>query len=671
MFNSGVMMNKWPDEGMKASDLLKMQHHIMIDARIMNSKGFQLYYNNWVINDLYEDKKMFAQSLKSENLEIPANCKAIVPFMCVNYEDYGSTIKDIGGTWIYITNNTEKAESLRKIFKIVGIPLRIYRMDEEGRLQNYSPLNYKKAYEGKAQKKDFTRDRCSIIKEERVKRTFELPSKIYPVTKVVYRSETVPSKMDLVYDSCHQMIRLEDEFISNPQSITYQTSLSGMQAKIYQKSWLQISYFKDKVEKMINNPVIFEGICWPKDMLYDKNGEFVGILVPKAEGYQLKQDIMSQVGIESHFPMWDRRDLTHLAKTILEKIVFLQERNVIFGLINPSAIFVKDADHVYFADMDTYQIEGYPILNYERVMQAPELLDVDNSLRLYSKQQDNYEIAMLLFMILMPGKFPYNKGKNTDISESIKKMMFAFRYGEGQTSEHGAREYFGLWRFVWSHLGNELKKAFYYTFQYGQPYSLPEKRKYASFWLMKIQELEKELANPYDKESLRIFPRTFKRYNGTKTIRCIKCGIEHPSFYYKYPEKQICNSCLGQPSETHFICRSCQKTYYYDFSTLFKYEKLVESKNFKMPTHCPYCRSDKERCKGECGKMVPSYRLNKNGMCPECAKKARERVVKSFKCRDCGCWIELTQGQVEFYERKSMNLPVRCDICRNMRNNRY
>ena len=37
---------------------------------------------------------------------------------------------------------------------------------------------------------------------------------------------------------------------------------------------------------------------------------------------------------------------------------------MILGLINPGAIFVKDKDHVYFAEMDTYQIEGYPILSY-------------------------------------------------------------------------------------------------------------------------------------------------------------------------------------------------------------------------------------------------------------------------------------------------------------------
>ncbi len=134
------------------------------------------------------------------------------------------------------------------------------------------------------------------------------------------------------------------------------------------------------------------------------------------------------------------------------------------------------------------------------------------------------------------------------------------------------------------------------------------------------------------------------------------------SYYYRYPAKKICNSCLGQPSDTHFECRTCHRTYYYDFSTLFKYERLVEQRNFSMPTHCPYCRMDKEQCKGLCGKMVPSYRLNKDGLCPDCAKVLRNRIVKRYPCCDCGKMIELTQGQVDSFNEKSYSLPKRRPI---------
>lgn len=426
--------------------------------------------------------------------------------------------------------------------------------------------------------------------------------------------------------------------------------------------------FEDKAKRMVEKAIKYEGICWPTDILHNAEGEFVGILVPASDGYQLKQQLMSQQGLETYFPEWDRKKLTHLTKTILDKIIYLQDRNVLFGIVNSSAIFVKDENHVYFAEMDTYQIEGFPILSNEKVMQAPELQDSNDGMCLYTKQQDNYEIALLIFMILMPGKFPYNKGKNRNLSESVKRMNFAFRYGR-QGEEHGAKEYFGLWRFVWSHLGNDLKQAFYYTFQNGMPFSTPESRRDARFWLRKVSELENELSDPYDTESLKIFPRTFKRFSGTKTIKCIKCGIDHPDFYYRYPEKRICNSCLGQPSETHFVCKTCNKSFYYDFGTLFKYENLVETKQFSMPTHCPYCRSDKRKCK-RCGELVPTYRLNDEGLCFDCAKIVRNQISKRYYGK-CGHVIELTQGQVDFYMKKFGELPQRCEQCRAKRRNGY
>lgn len=682
MDNHDIKTAAWPEAGMDASDLLGMRYHIMMDAELIRLRSFQVFYSMWVMGNSSIGSSIFLQCLETENIHIPRNWESITVLTYKSFDDYVPVMKRIGSSWIYITNNSEKAEKIRQVARNTRVFIRIYGLDEEGRLTNYKPptnrrLSREEVSNVGNRNTESTNNQLMMTKRNNVSRdsgdrkdVYLLPENIYPIREIVYMGSSVPSKMDYVFDSINRPIRLENEFMSNPQSITYQTSLPDMQAKIYQKAWLQNSYFKDKAEKMLSKPIVHEGICWPTDLLHDKNGNFVGILVPKAEGLQLKQDLMSQAGLETHFPEWNRKDLTHLVKVILEKIVFLQERNVLFGLINPGAIFVKDVDHVYFAEMDTWQVEGYPILSYERVMQAPELLDAGSSLRLYTKQQDNYGVALLTFMLLMPGKFPYNKGNNRDIRDSIKKMTFAFQYGERDGGEHGAREYFGLWRFVWSHLGNDLKKAFYFTFQNGQPYSFPEKRKYAGFWLAKVRELEEELSDPYDKESLRLFPRTFKRYSGGKTIRCEKCGIDHPVFYYKYPEKKICNSCLGRPSGIHFVCRSCEKTYYYDYSTLFKYEKLVETKDFKMPTHCPYCRSDKERCT-ECGKMVPQYRLNQNGVCPDCAEAARKRVAETRKCKECGRWFELTQGELDSYERKSMQTPVRCEACRRKKRIRY
>ena len=655
--NSTGKTNIWPRAGVGAIDLLKSNYRIMISLDLLKTQGFRIFYGEWMHNASQREKQLlFISSLELGEIDINSMNESIKILQYTGCNDYVSFFRKIKkmGTWIYLTGDERKVERIITAAREASAFLRVYLLDEYGKIRNC--------------KLPAKTDQINSISTMPHADAFEMPSEIHPVKKVIRKTNYVPGKGGKVFDSNMKPVILGDEFISNPQSITYHTNITGLQAKIYQASWLTISYFEDKAKKMLSNPIRYDGICWPIDLLCNSEGEFVGILVPAAEGYQLKQQLMSQQGLAEHFPDWNRRNLVHLTNVILDKIVFLQDRNILFGLINPGAIFVKDEDHVYFAEMDTYQIEGYPILSHERVMQAPELQEANKGMRLYTKEQDNYGVALLVFMLLMPGKFPYNKGNNKDITESIRNMAFAFRYGR-QGEEHGAKEYFGSWRFVWSHLGNELKQAFFYTFQKGQLYSAPDKRRNARFWQKTVQALETELANPYDKESLQILPRTFKRYSGTKTIKCNKCGIEHPIFYYRYPEKKICNSCLGQPSETHFVCKSCKKSFYYDFGTLFKYEKLVETKSFSMPTHCPYCRSDRRKCVS-CGHFVPAYRLNDDGICYECAKAARERISKRYYCK-CGNQITLTQGQYDFYMKKFGRLPQKCDQCRANRHSVY
>lgn len=643
--------NTWPFAGVSATYLIKNNYHVIVTIDMLTTPNFQAFYLEWTKNKLLSEKnRIIIPSIELKDTFIPSLYKELYVFQHSGIYDYVSLLQNLKniGSLLFITGDDKKAEKVIKASRKSGTYVRVYGLDRDGKLRNYRPIEFDK--------------NTSHVD------AFTMPAQIVPIRRVTRKSQNTPKTSDIVYTSDGQPIKIGNEFMSNPQSITYQTDKLGMQAKIYQPQWLTISYFEDKAKRMLEKSIYCEGICWPTDILHNAEGEFVGILVPNAEGYQLKQQLMSQQGLETFFPEWDRKKLTHLAKTILDKIVYLHDRNILFGLVNPGAIFVKDENHVFFAEMDTYQIEGFPILSREKVMQAPELQDSNEEMHLYTKQQDNYEVALLIFMILLPGKFPYNKGKNKNISESVKNMNFAFRYGR-QGEEHGAREYFGLWRFVWSHLGNDLKQAFFYTFQNGKAFSTPEKRKDARFWQRKVYELEQELSNPYDAESLKIFPRTFKRFSGSKTITCIKCGIDHPDFYYRYPEKRICNSCLGQPSETHFVCKTCNKSFYYDLGTLFKYEKLIETKQFSMPTHCPYCRSDKRKCK-RCGELVPAYRLNDEGLCFDCSKIVRNQITKRYYGK-CGHLIELTQGQVDFHMKKFGNLPQRCEQCREKRRNGY
>ena len=636
----------WPQFGAKADELIGMDYNVLITQELLSQDGFKEFFSQWknivtTNNDIriytpymvIDDASILFLSDKLFVLKQKENC---------NYLNLIERIKE-RGKWLILTSEKYKAQNFIDASKKIGALVRVYGIGNDGKI-----INVKSLFSNKSNVND---------------NAFKMTDKVFPIVIYEKFNTSCPKIGDTVYTSKGKPITLIEEFISNAQSITYQTNIQGIQAKIYQTTWLSISYFYDKVKLMLSKNIKYEGICWPIDIIADAQGNFLGYITYAAEGYQLKQDIMSQQGLESNFPNWNRRNLTHLTTMILDKIVYLQEHNILFGLVNPATIFVKDENHIYFTEMDSYQIEGFSILSNEQMMKAPELqtsCDCDK-LYLYTQKQDYYEIALLVFMILMPGKFPYIKGNNKNISDSIKQMHFAFRYKK-DGEEHGAREYFGIWRFAWSHLGNDLKFSFYNTFQKGGLFSSPDKRKDAKYWRYKIESLEKELERPYDIESLRLFPRTFKRYTGSELIKCDKCGVEHPKFYFRYSNKKICNSCLGKPTDISFKCKTCGKEFFYDYATLLKYENLVETKNLSMPTHCPYCRSDKRLCVC-CQKKFPVYRLNEKNQCIDCAKIERNKVVKRYYGK-CNHIIELTQGEFDFYMRKFGNLPQKCEQCR-------
>ena len=48
-------------------------------------------------------------------------------------------------------------------------------------------------------------------------------------------------------------------------------------------------------------------------------------------------------------------------------------------------------------------------------------------------------------------------------------------------------------------------------------------------------------------------------------------------------------------------------------------------------------------------------------------KKRKNEAAMTLKCKDCGEEFTITVGEKEFYESKSLFLPVRCSSCRKNR----
>lgn len=641
---SGKSEVNWPQYGASPSILFNYPEiKVLIDGELICTRKFLAFIREWHANNniLSNRQAIFIPEFEynSISIDMQNTFNAIlvkeedlaIYHGIKNYEELFSQ-QNVIGPFLFLSQSIDKAKKVKNIAYKMHEKLRFYTLDDEGKLSGFA-------------ENTATRKQNDVPAEER----FKISTVITPyhsTRKLVQRSV---SKGTSVYDDHGNEVILLDEFMSNATSITYKTNQMDKYAKIYQPSALKTTYFEDKTNLMIQKPIKSQGIGWPISKLYDVTGCFVGTLIPQAEGIPLMQSVLGEEQLKSHFPNWNKKDLCDLTICILEHIKYLQDRHIFFGCLNPQSIFVKDKNHVSFVDMDCYQIEGYPCVSQNITFQPPELQLSGIRNRLYTQQTENYEIAELVFMLMMPGKIPYAREKDVGMAQSIANMKFPFSWS-GQPGNKEVDRPSGRWRFVWSHLGG-LKGDLYNTFMCGKDFNSPEKRKSVDFWLHEVRTLRKDLEHPYDVESLKLFPETFKRDAKTQFYRCQYCGIEYPKFYFyrKYFDTpyRICNSCLNTPSDKFFECIS---SYHTSADNKFIYSMKMAIFHHIATTQNP--------------------EWHKQLYCDEC-KHIRQQVYKELRCRNCGCRFDFTFGQKEDYDRRfgldKWRLPNYCPKCQKMR----
>lgn len=464
----------------------------------------------------------------------------------------------------------------------------------------------------------------------------------------------------VTYDSERNAVQIGKELFSHPNAITYSTDRPGISAKIFTGD--VNTFLEKKVERMLSRKIKHKGLCWPIDILRDNADNFIGYLLPEAEGNPLHLSIFKRARLQQLFPSWTKIDLCDLALNILEQIKYLHSCNILLGCINPAAIRIVDKDHVFFLDTDNFQIEGFPTLVHNLTFTPPELLG--RKIYLCTKENDNYGVALLLFMLLMPGKLPYTLGNGKTPEERILNSRFSFSFKD----EHGSYAMPSAWRFIWSHL-TPFKPLFYSTFKKGEKYFNPDERRTVDEWIGTLRYYRKDLELPFDSESLNLYPETFKRRDGDHFFSCSCCKVSHPEFYFFNPQSitgKICNGCIDKMSDISFTCQCCGKTYYYTNRTaLFHRMKRENDSDWRDQKYCSDCKNKTLKCQ-DCGKEIPYFRL-KNGRCPECNNQRLNTTYATRTCKNCGNTFTITVGQHESLSLKGLSDPVRCESCRKKR----
>lgn len=422
-------------------------------------------------------------------------------------------------------------------------------------------------------------------------------------------------------------IKLTKELESGGEAIVYLTNTPYV-AKIYKNDNITKRKY-EKIKLMLSKNINCSGICYPVEIIYNSKNEFVGYLMPQAKGQELQKSVFGPKPLFlKKFPDWKKRDTVELCVTILGKIKYLHDRNIIMGDINPANILVVSPKEVYFVDTDSYQVEDFPCPVGTNNYTAPEIQRKHFSDFLRTRGNENFAVATLLFMIMLPGKPPYSQQGGEDPISNIIKMDFSYPFGDNSNKKTPD----GPWRYIWSHLTYELKEAFYNTFRKDGSYSLEKNRLSVDEWLSKFRHylelLDSGKFAQQDEMSVELFPTRHKKNPKSTYIRCKLCGQEAEENRSK---NGICPDCLEKGEV--YKCKKCGKEIVFT-----NYQKYVKG-------------------------------MKKHDMCKECFEYENKIRIKSY-CVDCGKTFTLTNSQYDFYKKRGLDVPKRCDTCRKNKTSR-
>lgn len=284
----------------------------------------------------------------------------------------------------------------------------------------------------------------------------------------------LPTEGDQVVTSKGKVIVLHKSVAAGGEGHIFLTDDISVVCKIYKKESLT-ELKRDKIKLMLTRQVDIRGIAWPIDYVMNKGGDFVGYVMPKAQGVPLQPTIFVKPHFEKCLPDWTRMDLAVVCLKFLEHMQTLHAANILVGDINPLNILInKDSDDVWFVDTDSFQIENYPCPVGTVNFTAPEIQGQKYTSFLRTKDHELFAVATMLFMILLPGKPPYSQQGGGTPGENIKNMQFRYPFrNEDENIEHrGEKLPSGPYRFIWSHLSFGIKEAFHETFRENKRVSL-------------------------------------------------------------------------------------------------------------------------------------------------------------------------------------------------------
>ena len=508
---------------------------------------------------------------------------------------------------------------------------------------------------------------------------------ILPVQRLPIPGETIVAQ---TRDGIRENLRLGKFLNSGGEGSIYLTSREELVAKIYLPKHLTRQRL-EKLQSMISaNPEI-EGLCWPSALLYNSLEEWIGFLMPKAEGKELATTVFfSGRGDRNIKEMgWSRRHLVTIAGNLASLFAEMHRKGILMGDINPRNFMVRPDCTVYFVDCDSYQFEDFSCPVFSPLFLPPEIHERMRSTPgsqsahiIRTPENELYSIAVLLFEVLFLGKAPYESRNtnNDDVIQAIIDGNFPYPY-KGNDEDEDEDEPVqrtsilapvGTWRKIWSNLPHSVKTGFYNAFT-------KKDRLSASDWAKTMWDYRRMIEEGKSNDELR--PSKFKVLSGQEGAKmvdlvCEQCGTAFNQAEdvirsrQKRGEKTLCDTCRTQRRNfeeraKRVTCDRCGKEFRSNIAAWMDHEE--EGK----PLYCPDCAEETVVC-SRCGQSYRERRekverlreRRQEPLCPSCFQE----VFTQATCSECGA---VYSDRIETVERlKRVGTPLLCPKCRGRKN---
>ena len=190
-------------------------------------------------------------------------------------------------------------------------------------------------------------------------------------------------------------------------------------AKLY-KNGLNTVEKERKLITMVDNPpdkTIMTQISWPLDVLYDNSNTFVGFVMPRLNINE-ELNVIYEYGSTAKYPNIPWTNKIIIAKNLCAVLDAVHSAGHVVGDLNPKNISVDpNTGHIVFVDTDSYHIEDNGTV-YRCNVGMPEYLPVEIQRKMkgglsaaplptFSKDTDNFALAVHIFQLLMNGTHPF------------------------------------------------------------------------------------------------------------------------------------------------------------------------------------------------------------------------------------------------------------------------